>query len=147
MVQRGLEAWTLRLLAVRPDQLSYETHGMNPGGARNLRVPLQLAALEIARAKPRSCHAQEAAAQGQLNRISFCRFSEESRHVGIPSLMSISKQDTNSAGACENASDRRDSNPCGQSPMDFESISLAARTQCHWCDQGYDISCMTGAHT
>ena len=25
---------------------------------------------------------------------------------------------------------RRDSNPCGQSPMDFESISLAARTQC-----------------
>jgi hypothetical protein len=24
-----------------------------------------------------------------------------------------------------------DSNPCGQSPMDFESISLAARTQCH----------------
>ena len=23
------------------------------------------------------------------------------------------------------------SNPCGQSPMDFESISLAARTQCH----------------
>jgi hypothetical protein len=26
---------------------------------------------------------------------------------------------------------RGDSNPCGQSPMDFESISLAARTQCH----------------
>jgi hypothetical protein len=25
---------------------------------------------------------------------------------------------------------RKDSNPCGQSPMDFESISLAARTQC-----------------
>ena len=25
---------------------------------------------------------------------------------------------------------RGDSNPCGQSPMDFESISLAARTQC-----------------
>ena len=25
---------------------------------------------------------------------------------------------------------RRDSNPCGQSPMDFESISLTARTQC-----------------
>ena len=25
---------------------------------------------------------------------------------------------------------RRDSNPCGQSPMDFESISLATRTQC-----------------
>ena len=24
----------------------------------------------------------------------------------------------------------RDSNPCGQSPMDFESISLAARTHC-----------------
>ena len=24
-----------------------------------------------------------------------------------------------------------DSNPCGQSPMDFESISLAARTHCH----------------
>ena len=27
---------------------------------------------------------------------------------------------------------RGDSNPCGQSPMDFESISLAARTQCLW---------------
>ncbi len=27
-------------------------------------------------------------------------------------------------------SDRGDSNPCGQSPMDFESISLTARTQC-----------------
>ena len=25
-----------------------------------------------------------------------------------------------------------DSNPCGQSPMDFESISLTARTQCLW---------------
>jgi hypothetical protein len=25
---------------------------------------------------------------------------------------------------------RGDSNPCGQSPMDFESISLPARTQC-----------------
>ena len=25
---------------------------------------------------------------------------------------------------------RGDSSPCGQSPMDFESISLAARTQC-----------------
>ena len=25
---------------------------------------------------------------------------------------------------------RGDSNPCGQSPMDFESISLAARTHC-----------------
>ena len=24
-----------------------------------------------------------------------------------------------------------DSNPCGQSPMDFESISLTTRTQCH----------------
>ena len=29
---------------------------------------------------------------------------------------------------------RGDSNPCGQSPMDFESISLAARTQCHVMD-------------
>ena len=28
---------------------------------------------------------------------------------------------------------RGDSNPCGQSPMDFESISLAARTQCLAC--------------
>jgi hypothetical protein len=28
---------------------------------------------------------------------------------------------------------RGDSNPCGQSPMDFESISLTARTQCHAC--------------
>ena len=26
---------------------------------------------------------------------------------------------------------REDSNPCGQSPMDFESIALTARTQCH----------------
>jgi hypothetical protein len=26
---------------------------------------------------------------------------------------------------------RGDSNPCGQSPMDFESTSLTARTQCH----------------
>ena len=26
---------------------------------------------------------------------------------------------------------RGDSNPCGQSPMDFKSISLTARTQCH----------------
>ena len=26
---------------------------------------------------------------------------------------------------------RGDSNPCGQSPMDFESISFTARTQCH----------------
>ena len=29
---------------------------------------------------------------------------------------------------------RGDSNPCGQRPMDFESISLAARTQCHVMD-------------
>ncbi len=26
----------------------------------------------------------------------------------------------------------RDSNPCGQSPMDFESISLTAWAQCHY---------------
>ena len=25
-----------------------------------------------------------------------------------------------------------DSNPCGQSPMEFESISLTTRTQCLW---------------
>ena len=29
---------------------------------------------------------------------------------------------------------RGDSNPCGQSPMDFDSFSLAARTQCHVMD-------------
>ena len=29
---------------------------------------------------------------------------------------------------------RGDSNPCGQSPMDFESISLAARTHCQWVE-------------
>jgi hypothetical protein len=29
---------------------------------------------------------------------------------------------------------RGDSNPCGQSPMDFESISLTARTHCLWLD-------------
>ena len=28
---------------------------------------------------------------------------------------------------------RGDSSPCGQSPMDFESISLTARTQCLGC--------------
>ena len=33
-------------------------------------------------------------------------------------------------GACKNRH-RGDSNPCGQNPMDFESISLTARTQCH----------------
>ena len=30
---------------------------------------------------------------------------------------------------------RGDSNPCGQRPMDFESISLATRTQCLACQQ------------
>ena len=30
---------------------------------------------------------------------------------------------------------RGDSNPCGPSPMDFKSISLAARTHCQWCMQ------------
>ena len=34
------------------------------------------------------------------------------------------------APACANHRQRGDSNPCGQSPMDFESISLAARTHC-----------------
>ena len=91
-------------LAVRSNRLSYETHGRNPEGAGHLRVALQLAALEIAQAKPGSCHAQEAAAQCQLNRINLCRFFEESTHVGIPSLMSTSQQNTNSVGACENAS-------------------------------------------
>ena len=32
---------------------------------------------------------------------------------------------------CMAGRQRRDSSPCGQSPMDFESISLTARTQCH----------------
>ena len=31
----------------------------------------------------------------------------------------------------EQSRQRGDSNPCGQSPMDFEAISLAARTRCH----------------
>ena len=35
---------------------------------------------------------------------------------------------------------RGNSNPCGQSPMDFESISLAARTQCHWRARRHDTS-------
>ena len=34
------------------------------------------------------------------------------------------------AGGGANDRQRGDSNPCGQSPMDFESISLAARTHC-----------------
>ena len=32
---------------------------------------------------------------------------------------------------CTEQRHRGDSSSCGQSPMDFESISLAARTQCH----------------
>ena len=32
---------------------------------------------------------------------------------------------------CRKKRQRGDSNPCGQSPMDFESISLTARTNCH----------------
>ena len=32
---------------------------------------------------------------------------------------------------CPRKRHRGDLNPCGQSPMDFESISLATRTQCH----------------
>ena len=35
---------------------------------------------------------------------------------------------------------RGDSNPCGQSPMDFESISLAARTQCHVSGESFDAT-------
>ena len=34
------------------------------------------------------------------------------------------------AGGGANNRQRGDSNPCGQSPVDFESISLAARTHC-----------------
>ena len=65
-------------------------------------------------------------------------------HNVTPSLMSTSQQDTNSAGVNENASTPRRFEPLRAL---FESISLAARTQCHLCEQGYDISCMTGAHT
>ena len=46
-------------LAVRSNRLSYETHGRNPEGARNLRVALQLAALEIAQAKLGACHVRK----------------------------------------------------------------------------------------
>ena len=37
----------------------------------------------------------------------------------------------NSQHICKQKRQRGDSNPCGQSPMDFESISLTARTHCH----------------
>ena len=40
---------------------------------------------------------------------------------------------------------RGDSNPCGQSPMDFESISLTARTQCLWMQ--FDCSALSNATT
>ena len=33
---------------------------------------------------------------------------------------------------CSEKRQRGDSNPCGQSPMDFKSISLTTRTQCLW---------------
>jgi hypothetical protein len=36
-----------------------------------------------------------------------------------------------STAASSNKRHLGDSNPCGQSPMDFESISLATRTKCH----------------
>ena len=39
---------------------------------------------------------------------------------------------------CNRKRHRGDSNPCGQSPMDFESISLTARTQCLVCDRHTD---------
>ena len=35
---------------------------------------------------------------------------------------------------------RGDSNPCGQSPMDFESISLTARTHCHMFTENVGLS-------
>ncbi len=34
---------------------------------------------------------------------------------------------------------RGDSNPCGQSPMDFESISLTARTHCHMFTANFSL--------
>ena len=42
-------------------------------------------------------------------------------------MMALAKLNVQMGAA---ARQRGDSNPCGQSPMDFESISLAARTHC-----------------
>ena len=46
-------------------------------------------------------------------------------------LQSLPLSYTGSSKDSEQSRQRGDSNPCGRSPMDFESISLAARTHCH----------------
>ena len=44
---------------------------------------------------------------------------------------------------CAQVRHRGDSSPCGQSPMDFESISLAAQTQCQCKSISTDL-CING---
>ena len=48
-----------------------------------------------------------------------------------PWLPVVGDQGSNWAASEVAKRQRGDSNPCGQSPMDFESISLTARTHCH----------------
>ena len=53
------------------------------------------------------------------------------RRAGSSTVVPLWKQKADcSERRRERKRHRGDSNPCGQSPMDFESISLAARTQC-----------------
>ena len=56
----------------------------------------------------------------------FCRFLG----AGNASLLPTSRQLFSVPALHPGNRHRGDSSPCGQSPMDFESISLAARTQC-----------------
>ena len=109
MVPRGLEPRTLRLLAVRSNQLSYETSWEQ--FSKDARE--ELTGVEI------SCAGSCAAVWLQPWR----------RKGERPPAQ---QQCLDASAATKRH--RGDSNPCGQSPMDFESISLAARTQCHVMD-------------
>ena len=84
-----------------------------------------------------SCVAnEEQASYSSVGRASDCRHC---RYQKVPGSVP-GGQIMHTGGKCratwhenpakENMRHRRDSSPCGQSPMDFSSISLATRTQC-----------------
>ena len=65
--------------------------------------------------------------------LCMCTYAERLVYGMLPTSEVVQVCCMNATNATDhNERHRGDSNPCGQSPMDFESISLAARTQCRW---------------
>ena len=123
VVPRGLEPRTLRLLAVRSNQLCYETHWEKISDARiDAMVSTFLVLARVV--------AAVAAGQRRVAMQQQQQQQQQQQAAAETAAAAATAVAVTVAAAAAAKRHRGDSSFCGQSPKDFEYISLASRTQC-----------------